>query len=258
MNCRLRLPQIVCFAAGTLVFLATLPANAGPLAGAKTCGPYVKRAPSTLGSSGSGMVSTAIAAKELADLRDALICLINAERTSTGKQALARNRQLDMAALGHTSEAQRLKWWGSSNPHVHPDKGPRDAGQAISQRIRDAGYCPAGATRVSEIAFNWAGLGTTENPGGPTPAGAVNWWMNISKSGHREAILDPSIKEIGVGFSGQTADKNIPPQQYMGTYVVNFGACPTSVAPSSAEGAAPERRPADIILQDKAKVLVRP
>jgi uncharacterized protein YkwD len=241
-----------------LVFLATLPANAGPLAGAKTCGPYVKRAPSTLGSSGSGMVSTAIAAKELADLRDALICLINAERTSTGKQALARNRQFDMAALGHTSEAQRLKWWGSSNPHVHPDKGPRDAGQAISQRIRDAGYCPAGATRVSEIAFNWAGLGTTENPGGPTPAGAVNWWMNISKSGHREAILDPSIKEIGVGFSGQTADKNIPPQQYMGTYVVNFGACPTSVAPSSAEGAAPERRPADIILQDKAKVLVRP
>ena len=105
MNCRLRLPQIVCFAAGTLVFLATLPANAGPLAGAKTCGPYVKRAPSTLGSSGSGMVSTAIAAKELADLRDALICLINAERTSTGKQALARNRQLDMAVLGHTSEA---------------------------------------------------------------------------------------------------------------------------------------------------------
>jgi uncharacterized protein YkwD len=203
---------------------------------------------------------------ELTDLRDALICLINAERTKDGKQPLTRNKQLDMAALGHTGESQRLKWWGTSNPHVHPDKGPRDAGQAIGQRIRDAGYCPAGASRVSEIAFNWAGKGSAENPGGPTPVGAVNWWMNISTSGHREAILDASIKEIGVGISGQTADKNIPPQQFMGTYVVNFGACPTSLAPHTAGGATPDRRPADvivkqrpdIILKDKGKVLVRP
>jgi hypothetical protein len=129
VNCR-PTSQVVCLAAGALLSFAILPANAGPVAGATTCGAYVTRAPSTLGRSGSGMVPTALAVKQLTDFRDALICLINAERTKDGKPQLTRNKQLDMAALGHTSEAQRLKWWGTGNPHVHPDKGPRDAGQA--------------------------------------------------------------------------------------------------------------------------------
>lgn len=256
---RLSCPRAILIAAcGALLPILTTDAVAGPVAGASTCGPYVKRAPSTVGKDGgTGLVSTAMAAKELADLRDAVICLINAERTYAGKPALTRNRQLDMAALGHTSEAQRLKWWGSSNPHVHPDKGPRDGGQAIMQRIRDAGYCPSGATRVSEIAFNWAGLGSAENPGGPTPGGAVNWWMNISKSGHRDAILDSAVRELGVGISGQTADKGIAPQKYMGTYVVNFGACKTSLAPESPAGAPSESRSGDMVIKRRREIELR-
>jgi uncharacterized protein YkwD len=49
--------------------------------------------------------------------------------------------------------------------------------------------------------------------------------MNISKSGHREAILDNAIKEIGVGYGGVVAASNIGQNADMGTYVVNFGAC---------------------------------
>lgn len=256
---RLPLLNVICLAVGALIANTIPPADAGPVAGANTFGPFAARAPSTLAHSGSGMVSKAIAVKDLTDLRNALICLINAERTAGGKPPLTRNKELDMAALGHTSEAQRLKWWGTSNPHVNPEKGPQDPGQAISQRIRDAGYCPAGARRVSEIAFNWAGAGSTENPGGATPAGAVNWWMNISKSGHRDAILDPQIKDIGVGFSGQSADKNIQPQALMGTYVVNFGACPTTLSPSPSTEAQPDRHPAGVIVAPRpGKILVRP
>lgn len=228
--------QIVSLAAGAFLAHAILPVEAGPVAGAKTCGPYAARAPSTIRRSGSGTVANAIVLKEANDLRDALICLINAERKANGRPALARNKQLDAAALGHAGEAQRLKWWGSGNPHVNPEKGPQDAGSAIAQRIRDAGYCPAGATRFSEVAFNWVGAGNAENPGGASPVGAVNWWMNISKSGHREAILDPAVKEIGTGISGQSADRNLQPQAQMGTYVVNFAACPTTISPSPSVG----------------------
>jgi hypothetical protein len=90
---------------------------------------------------------------------------------------------------------------------------------------------------VSEIAYTAAGLG-----GGATPLGAVNWWMNISTSGHREAILEQKIKELGVGFSGQVANRTVPAQPDMGTYVVNFGACPQTVAPRRAR---PSTRPLD-------------
>jgi uncharacterized protein YkwD len=244
--------------AGAFLSTTILPVHAGPVAGAKICGPYATRAPSTLGSAGGGMVSKAIAAKEVSDLRDALICLINAERTKDGKPALTRNRQLEMAALGHAGEAQRLKWWGSGNPHVNPEKGPQDVGRAISQRISDAGYCPAGATRFSEIAFNWVGAGNAENPGGASPAGAVNWWMNISKSGHREAILDPAVKEIGAGISSQSADKNLQPQALMGTYVVNFGACPTTVSPSPSAGTQREPSVGIVTAPKHGKIPVKP
>jgi uncharacterized protein YkwD len=57
------------------------------------------------------------------------------------------------------------------------------------------------------------------------PASAVDWWMNISTSGHREAVLNPGIKEIGIGIMSESADGSAPPHALTGTYVITFGAC---------------------------------
>jgi uncharacterized protein YkwD len=211
---------------------APLPASAGPVAGAKSCGGYVNVAPSKLKGGGGGMVGNAQTLKQLNDFQAAVACLINAERTTRGLPALTRNKSLDKAAIGHTSEAQRLKWWvPGADPHTNPETR-----STVSSRIKAAGYCPT-PIWVSEIAYTAAGLG-----GGATPLGAVNWWMNISTSGHREAILEQKIKELGVGFSGQVANRTVPAQPDMGTYVVNFGACPQTVAPRRAR---PSTRPLD-------------
>jgi uncharacterized protein YkwD len=211
--------------AATAVLLSTtmVPALAGPVAGANSCGGYVNVAPSMLkGGNNSTMVGAAQTVKALTDFQGAITCLINAERTSRGLPALAKNRSLDKAAVGHAGEAQRLKWWSpGADPHTNPETK-----STIASRIQAAGYCPS-PIWVSEIAYTGAGADFS------SPKAAVNWWMNISTSGHREAILDTRIKEIGIGFSGQVVDPTIAPQSNMGAYVVDFGACPTALAPPS-------------------------
>lgn len=202
-------------------------AIAGPVAGANSCGNAVNRAPST--------------ASSMAEMRKAVICLINAERKTRQLTALTSNSELYNSAQGHVDAAQQLKWWTSgANPHVNPQTG-----STIDSRIKAAGYCGGNPSRDSEIAYTWAGDQAT-------PVGAVNWWMNISTYGHREAILDGSIKELGVGVGGQAADKNLQPQANMGTYVVNFGACANAPAPvPQAEGAPAETQvPTDLIVKE--------
>ena len=193
-------------------------------------------APSKLKGGGGGMVGNAQTLKQLNDFQTAVACLINAERTTRGLPALTRNKSLDRAAIGHSGEAQRLKWWvQGADPHTNPETH-----STVSSRVKAAGYCPT-PIWVSEIVYTSAGLGNAQNPGGATPIGAVNWWMNISTGGHREAILEPKIKELGVGFSGQVAIRTASAQPDMGTYVVNFGGCPQTVAPRRA----PPSRPLD-------------
>lgn len=200
-------------ALGVLI-AATAAAEAGPVAGANSCGNYAKVAPSRLKCGKGSTVEMALCLKALTDFQNAVACLINAERTSRGLPALAMNKQLNKAAIGHTGDAIKLRWWvAGANPHVNPQTG-----STPDSRIKAAGYCGGNPRRTSEIAYTWSGDQAA-------PVGAVNWWMNISKSGHREAILDSAIKDIGVGYGGVVAASNIGSNADMGTYVVNFGAC---------------------------------
>lgn len=202
------------------------------------------------------MVEAGITVTTLTDYRNAIACLINAERTSRGIAALTENNALDKAAVAHAAQAQRLKWWtGGANPHVNPETG-----STIDSRIKAAGYCGGNPSRTSEIAYTWAGDQAT-------PVGAVNWWMNISTSGHREAILNPEIKELGIGISNQVADRNVQPQAMMGTYVVDFGACAASVAPPSGGAGTPGgqsstgtilKQNPNVILKRNRNILERP
>jgi uncharacterized protein YkwD len=194
----------------TVMSGGVVPATAQPLAGAESCGADVNTPPSTINLETQGH-----------QIRDATRCLINAERTSRSLPELTVNANLALAADGHTQRAVSVKWWGESNPHVDPDLdidpgtgGPMEPNAAIAARINRAGYCPGGATWVSEIAYTGAGKGC---PLGAcsTPVAAVNWWMNISTQGHREAILSPAIREIGVGVGADVANKD--PAQNMQT-----------------------------------------
>lgn len=217
----------------TAMSAVVTPARAQPLAGKDTCGADVNTPPSTIDLATQGH-----------RIRNAILCLINAERTSRGLAALSANSKLASAADGHVQRAVTLKWWGESDPHVDPQVDvvpgtnpptPLGRNEAIAARINRAGYCPEGATFVSEIAKDGAGTNVTECPPGAcsTPFFAVHWWMNISTAGHREAILNPAIKEIGVGVRGDVANKDPAQnaQSEKGAYVVNFGACPYIVQP---------------------------
>jgi uncharacterized protein YkwD len=205
--------RVLALALGVLL-VAPAAAWAGPVAGANSCGNYAKVAPSRLKCAKGSTVAMAQCLAALNAFRDSIACLINAERTSRGLPALRVSKQLASAALQHTSDATKIRWWvAGANPHVNPQTG-----STPDSRIKAAGYCGGNPRRTSEIAYTWSGDQAA-------PVGAVNWWMNISKSGHREAILDGNVRELGVGYGGVVAASNIGSNPDMGTYVVDFGAC---------------------------------
>ncbi|MCX5380527.1 CAP domain-containing protein [Streptomyces sp. NBC_00091] len=145
--------------------------------------------------------------------RDAVLCLVNAERTGRGLPALTVNQSLTDAARQHTAAAVQLKWWGPwKDSHTNPQT--RSTPQS---RIMGAGYCPNPRSwGVSEITYNgWGGAGT--------PASAVKWWMN--SPGHRAIILDSSLREFGGGAQAGAADPAGAGASGAGTYVVTFGRC---------------------------------
>jgi hypothetical protein len=229
-----------------LLFVVMLSAGINPaaaqLAGENIC-PDVHTPPSTI---------TDLAAQRLR-IRDAIRCLINAERRNRQlpelqspelqlPPQLSVNTKLTNAADGHAQEAVRLRWWGRGDSHVNPEKDQdlisdqnltpeqrRD--RAIERRIIAAGYCERQPIKTGEITYSGTGNDPLQNKCQlvecSTPAAAVHWWMNVSTSGHRQSILNPEFREIGVGVSGIGADDQIPPQPSMGTYVVTFGNCGT-------------------------------
>ncbi|SOY63505.1 Allergen V5/Tpx-1 related protein (modular protein) (plasmid) [Cupriavidus taiwanensis] len=214
----------------TLTVLAS-PLFAQPLAGANTCGALIHTPPSQMD-----------AATRIAAGREAVRCLINAERTSRNLGALSANSRLTSAAQGHADAAASLKWWtGGANPHVNPQTG-----STIDSRISATGYCGGKQRLIGEIAYTGRGAGAPSEgcPLGEcaTPAAAVNWWMNISKSGHREQILTSAYNELGTALAGvaATPDGALPE---MGTYVVDFGACDAPEPAPPASGTSPPPPP---------------
>ena len=237
---------------------AAVPARAQLAGTEKECGRDIHTPPSILN-----------LGTESHRIRNAILCLINEERKAEVERKkaqginikldpLSANTKLTRAADGHVQRAVSVQWWLESDPHIDPqlDFVPgtdppvlmtRD--QAIAARIKRAGYCPEGATFTREIAKDGAGTNATECPGTgaacSTPAFAVNWWMNISTGGHREAILEPRIREIGVGVRGDVANKNEEQnrQREKGAYVVNFGDCPTLESQQPQPEPTPETTP---------------
>jgi uncharacterized protein YkwD len=143
-------------------------------------------------------------AGDLAQIKQATLCLINKERVARGLAALADNAKLDAAAAHHTNDMIAHNYF----EHVSP------GGETPEQRIRATGYIPARAG--FEIGENIA----TGSTGLDTPAQIVAAWMN--SAGHRANILNPNYQETGLAVTPA-----IPAQfgggRPGGTYTQDFG-----------------------------------
>ena len=123
------------------------------------------------------------AAGTLDEANAALVCLINAERTSRGMRALHRDADLGQAARGHAGDMVRRTYFS----HVTP------GGADLGDRIRSAGYGRPGDGWKAGEALGW-GTGSRA-----TPAALVDEWL--ASPPHRHILLDPGYREIGVGIA---------------------------------------------------------
>ena len=139
----------------------------------------------------------------LSDAAQAIVCLVNAERTSRGLKPLRRDGDLAQAARRHASDMARRNYFS----HVTP------GGADLGDRLRDAGYGdPGDGWRAGEN----LGWGTGNRA---TPASLVDEWL--ASPGHKRNMLENSFREIGVGVADGA------PQPTGGlpgaTYTLNLG-----------------------------------
>lgn len=127
--------------------------------------------------------------------------LTNLERASAGLPPLKTNPALMAAARAHSLAMSEGDFFDHTNPTT---------GSTPGDRARAAGYL-------------WTAIGENIGLGYPSPEDAVMGWM--ASQGHRENLLNPDFREIGVGFvkgPGPQANCQHPPCEYYWTQV--FGA----------------------------------
>ncbi|MGD9784568.1 MAG: CAP domain-containing protein [Hyphomicrobiaceae bacterium] len=129
--------------------------------------------------------------------------LVNLERAANGLAPLAYNTLLDDAAGNHNN------WMLANNTFSHTGVNNSDPG-----------------TRIVNAGYNFTGGGAwAENIAWVTQGGAPGFadevlqlhtnWMN--SAGHRANILDPNLREIGVGLGGGSFQGSLA--AYVGTEV---------------------------------------
>ena len=154
---------------------------------------------------------------------EAVLCLINEQRTANGLPALTFNWKLQAAARQHAQDANAIKWWagGGSQVHINPVTG-----STPQSRIGAAGYCPGevGPPTNENCYFAWY-QGGVEWQGGITPHAAVTWWMN--SQGHRDTLLNPGYRESGIAVVLGIAEQGTGADGADGgaIFVQTFGGC---------------------------------
>lgn len=162
---------------------------------------------------------TAIGALNLGAARDAVLCLVNNERTARGLSPLERDGLLETAAQLH-SEDMVLRGFFS---HDNPD-----------------GLTPGG--RITAAGYAWAAYGENIAAGYRTPRAAMEGWM--ASEGHCENVLGTTFTELGVGISIGAALVGAA-----GTWTQNFGR-PTGVQAPSNPSAPADGCPYDDLVTD--------
>lgn len=136
---------------------------------------------------------------ELSDAATAIVCLVNAERTSRGMRMLRRDSDLAQAARRHAGDMVRRNYFAHASP----------SGKTVGDRVREAGYGdPGDGWRVAEN----LGWGTGARA---TPNSLVDEWL--ASPPHRRSLLDASYRELGVGVASgapQETSSGLPGATY--------------------------------------------
>lgn len=145
------------------------------------------------------------AADNLAQVRSATLCLLNAERKSRGLGRLSSNRELGKAARRYSANMVRGRFFA----HVSP------VGSTLSSRVRGGTTYLRGSVRSWSLGENLAwGSGEAS-----TPTKIMRSWMN--SPGHRRNILNRRFRHVGIGVvTGAPDDVGGQPAA---TYTTNFG-----------------------------------
>jgi uncharacterized protein YkwD len=164
------------------------PAPAPPVPSAHTPAASPRYVPATrpaaTGAAATGAAATGAAAAGPAvrpaagnaDLIADVVTLTNQQRSRHGLAPLVLEHRLAAAAQAHTDHMVARDFFA----HDSPD------GQTVADRVTAAGY------RYSVVAENIAA-------GQRTPAEVVDGWMH--SPGHRANILNPDVRQIGVGLN---------------------------------------------------------
>lgn len=123
---------------------------------------------------------------------DAILCLLNRERTSRGMVALRVNSKLGTAATAHSVSMRQLGYFEHDEP----------GGDTFSGRMQASGYARSASRWLVGENIAWG----TNDWG--TPRYLMNDWMN--SPGHRANVLERRFREIGVGVAwGSPNDPNV-------------------------------------------------
>jgi uncharacterized protein YkwD len=117
----------------------------------------------------------------LTQSNDAILCLINAERTRRGLRAVRLSAPLSSAALAHSTDMVAQNYFD----HVDLD------GKTARQRVLKTGYFKGAAGSVDEaLAMGWEARSS--------PQQFVRMLMNSQV--HRSILLSRRSRDIGIGL----------------------------------------------------------
>lgn len=140
----------------------------------------------------------------LAEVREATLCLINEQREQHGELALVENNKLTGTAQGHSEDMVARNYFEHTTP----------TGEDFQTRITASGYMPHGDAYEIGENIDTATLSLS------TPAAAVNAWMNSPD--HRANILNGEFRETGVGIAA-AAPAYFAEGEAGATYTQDFG-----------------------------------
>lgn len=149
-------------------------------------------------------------AANLAQVREATLCLVNEQRAQHGLKALTDSAKLDAAAQGHTVSMIEGHYFG----HIGP------GGNTPVDRMKASGYIYSskiGYAIGENIAWGTLGLAT--------PRAIVDAWMTSPE--HRENILSARYRETGIGMLAAVPGAR-GNGQLGATYTQDFGVIVTS------------------------------
>jgi uncharacterized protein YkwD len=115
--------------------------------------------------------NTPVSKASPAELRAAVVCLIDHFRGQRGLPRLREQTRLDAAAQGHTNQMVAGDFFAHGNP----------------------------GTRITAAGFDWGAYGEAISTGFPTPQATVSAWL--SSPPHCRILLSPMYEFIGVGVT---------------------------------------------------------